>query len=263
MYVLFAISACSILSSSQTEPLEPTASNLAEPISAVEADEFDALPVERKQARIWARLEEIQQEQSRQKSRISLLEKGLLLGVVPDELRNADDLEYERRQKAKLQASVSKKSDSATPKPEPTLPSPPMNAPPEKSNDRGQYEKDLAEAQDHFREGKYGRALVSFEAIGAKYPEEMTSGTHKYWVGLCWFNLKDYDAAQKSLNELVAKNSNSPWTPRAKLYIARIQIRNGLKEQGLQSLRKIIQDFGNDDAAEMARADIEGLKKDL
>jgi TolA-binding protein len=221
------------------------------------------LPIELKQAKIWTRLDAIEQEQSRQRARIKLLEQGLLLGVVPDELRDPADLEHERRQKEKSK----KKLEAAPAQPQVQSPdsanTPPTPATVEKSNDRSQYEKEFSAAQELIREGRYGRAIVALEEIGSKFDEQTTAGAHHYWIGVCWFNLKDYDAATKHLQTLVQKHTTSPWVPRSKLYLARIQVRRGLREQALSSFQQIISDHKNEDAADMARADIEALKSSL
>jgi TolA-binding protein len=219
--------------------------------------DFNSLPPELKQAKIMSRLIEIEDELRRHRSRIAVLEKGLLLGIIPDELRNPMDLEFERKLKDQKKAEISRKNKTQK---KPTTVKKKSNTP--KIN-RGTYLASLTQAQAYLDARKYGKAIAAFEALQINFPKETKDGATHYWIGISWFNLKEDNLAKQSLNTLIKSNASSPWVARAKLTLAKIAIRNGLRQRGINSLQDLIKQHPDADAAAIARRQLVELEQAL
>jgi TolA-binding protein len=121
----------------------------------------------------------------------------------------------------------------------------------------------LASAQDQYRAGKYGRAIVEFSDIGKNFGNKVEGGLHQYWIAKSWIGLKEYNTARQQLQDFLKDYASSPWVPRAKLDLAKVEWRLGLQETAIQRFREIIQSYPYEDAAEMAKTELSHLDKAL
>jgi TolA-binding protein len=207
---------------------------------------------ELKLAKLWARVDELEEEQYRQKERIRVLEKGMTLGLVPEELK-----------KAKPEPPKPK----APPKAEVAPPEPPKE--PKTSDatlskeEREAYEKAFADAHDLFRQGRYAHAIAKFASIDQEYGPKLKDGAHKYWIAQCWFNMKEYQTAQQIDVEFIREHPSSPWVPRAKFLLGRVEWELGQQTTAIETYRSIQKDHPYADAAELARMELERLDKKL
>ncbi len=216
---------------------------------------------ELKIARLWARVDGLEEEQLRNKERIRVLEKGILLGLVPEELKggkkNAPIVKeplYDKEPAKAAQKAVEKKEEKAPPPPDDGGSA--LN-----KEQADQYQAALAGAHDLYRAGRYGRAIVEYDKIGKDF--KVDGGMYKYWIGKCWSNLKEYNTARQILVDFVTEHASSPWIPRAKLELARVEWKLGLQDTSLQRFKEIIQAYPYEDAAEMAKMELENLGKTL
>ncbi|MCX6130879.1 MAG: hypothetical protein NTX25_17705 [Proteobacteria bacterium] len=86
--------ACSHFGESTSEQGSEPAINAAS--SAVHAPApLNAAEFELRLAKLWARVDELENHQIRQRERMKLLEKGLLLGLIPEDLK-ADKSDHKR-----------------------------------------------------------------------------------------------------------------------------------------------------------------------
>src|SRR5689334_13264409 len=81
-YNPFADEAPEDLQNNEVRPLAPVPSTSMTPKTAVSPSS----DMELRLAKLWARVDDLENQQIRQKERMKLLEKGLMLGIVPDEL---------------------------------------------------------------------------------------------------------------------------------------------------------------------------------
>jgi TolA-binding protein len=219
--------------------------------------DFNSLPPELKQAKIMSRLIEIEDELRRHRSRIAVLEKGLLLGIIPDELRNPMDLEFERKLKNQKKAEISRKNKTQK---NPTTAKKKSRTP---AKDRGTYLASITQAQAYLDARKYGKAIAAFETLQTNFPKETKDGATHYWIGISWFNLKEDNLAKESLTTLIKSNANSPWLARAKLTLAKIELRTGLRQRGINSLQDLIKKHPDADASAIARRQLVELEQAL
>ena len=217
---------------------------------------------ELKLARLWSRVDELEEDQRQFKEKLKLLERGLTLGIIPDELK---DSSYSHDQK-KLSVSSETKSDLSHPKSHLTkkdkksIESQSMPLSPQEEKE---YQDALAVAHEQFRAGRYGRAIVEFDSLGKRWGERVPGGAYLYWVGKSWIQLKEYNTARKVLEEFLTNQSRSPWVPRAKLELARIEWKLGQNQTAIGKYREIIRDYPYEDAAEMAKMELSQVDKAL
>ena len=301
--VIFHVTACSWFHADKnSDPVavsRPAGPAAGESKNANAVDQQAKLRDERdlKLAKLWARVDELEEEQYRQKERLVILEKGMTLGLVPEELRypeRAKSLKSEPKSKGAPAGSASseavdKKRESLA------VSTKPVAEPESKSNAENKngadlakaeseadseddeqeqddfsskeeklaYQAALATAHDSYRAGRYGRAIVEYSAIGKKFGDRVGGAMHLYWVAKCWSNLKEYSTSKQLLADFIKKHSESPWVPRAMLELGRVEWQLGMRETALASFRAVIQKHPYADAAEMAKMEIDTLDKKL
>jgi len=295
----------------------PPAVNAQEPALAAENVKSSSVQeLELKNAKLWTRVDELEEQVAKQRVRIKVLERGLILGILPDELKDDGGLGESRSKKkpvqksssatkaqvphdsnsenasavlmqelAQLQAEESKKAAAHNPedaaKPKVAIVSDSAAAPAKEASDTAQsaenanagsrlspkeqeeYKKLLASAHDHYRAGRYGKAVVEFSEIGRVYGDLVEGGVHRFWVARSWSGLKEYQTARQMYGDFLKDFPGSPWAPRAKVELARIEFQMGFKEKAMQRLREVIQTHPYEDAAEMAKMELNNFQKAL
>lgn len=217
--------------------------------------------LELKIAKLWARLDELEGQLLQQKERNKLLERGLMLGIVPDELKDKEIAEAEEKiaqQNAKpalspiVEAPIETKPMSLSAKSlEP------------KSADVEPYRQKLQKAQDFFNNANYGQAIALYNEIGAQFDESLTEGSHLYWIGLSWFYLKEYKLAETSFQGFRDRYPHNPWVPHAGFYLAKVDQSRGFSQRALEQFQRILDEFPDRDLGEMAKSEIERMREKL
>lgn len=214
---------------------------------------------ELREAKLFARIDELEEQQKRQKERMVVLERGLVTGLVPEELKD------------KSAAKAPAKTDDAKPTHSAPVTQASKGAPvaaaapgaPTKVSDDAELKKRQIVAQEHFKNGRYGKSIVEYTSIGKDFGDNADQGSHVFWIGRSWAGLRDYQNARAALLEFINGHAQSPLIPRAKLELARAESRLGLKETAVKRLRDVIQSHPNEDAAEMAKMELAGMQKNL
>lgn len=214
--------------------------------------------MELKQAKIWARLDEIENELRMHRAHIAVLEKGMKLGVVPQELLTGKyDIEKESpktESKPKTAVSAARSNHpSAVPEEEKSGETPTAEG----------YKKLMTEAESYFRAGHYGKAIAVYEKVGRRFKEFDSQNSHRYWVALSWYKLKELEVAKDEFNAFIKSAGESPWLPRAHFYLARIDIDKGMLQSALRGFRDIVKTYPYDDTSEMAKMEIERIEQRL
>lgn len=206
--------------------------------------------LELKMAKIWSRFDELEIKVQKQAERIKLLEKGLMLGVIPEELL---------RDKLSLEADSSNMLDLDK---DEVKPSQTSN---EISDEREQYSYSelLKKAQKAFASGKYGLAISFYQRIDQSYPESVREGQTKYWIGLSWFYLKEFNRSEEALTALIMQHKDSKWIGQANYYIGKISVEKGLYKKALDQLKLVIDEYPNSDVSEMASYEIKLLREKI
>ncbi len=224
--------------------------------------------LELKFAKLWARVDELENQQIEQKERMKLLEKGLMLGIIPDELKNPrktpraekamdlldEDDELKPKDKGK---DKDKDKEKAAPVAE-KLP-----VPVEKNRDAGAYRRLLEQAQEKFNAAQYGQAIVLFNSVSEQFDDSVTEGSQHYWIGLSWFYLKEYQLAEQSFKTLTEHFSQNSWSAHARFYQAKIDLNRGMSQRALAQFQLLMEEFANQDLGEMARMEVKRMKEKL
>ena len=224
-------------------------------------------------AKLWARVDQLSDDQGRLKEKIKVLEKGLTLGLIPEELKKDFDSSKIELKQLPLKGDKDHENKEAKKNPElEVIEEDPGQVKSQdkkqdnidaSANDEKKYREDMAIAHDHFRAGRYSRAIVEYDSIGKKYGDQVADGSQKFWAARCWVNMKDYTTARQLLGEFLKDHPGSSWAPRAKLELARVEWKLGLGETALSRFRDVIRDYPQEDAAEMAKRELSNLDKTL
>lgn len=208
-------------------------------------------------AKIILRLEEIEHQHSQIQAKITILQKGLMLGIVPEELKN--DTEKTLNKLITNNNPVQNTSNSI----ESTL-----NTKQQKDNidpktNQTAFIQKLSEAEALFRAGKYGQAIVAYAALEKEYPQETQDGSTQYWSALSWFELKEYQTALEKFQTFITKYPQNSWIPNAKVYVAKAKIKLGLMNEAINELRSIIQDYPNSEVSDIAKMELKNMEYNL
>jgi TolA-binding protein len=245
---------------------EPASDN-AKPAAGARPKGATYEELELKLAKTWARVDELEEEQYRQKEKLRVLEKGLTLGLLPEELEHEEAAPKKKAPAVELEAVAAVDADKGAKEgkdaeakaAEPAGATAPLT----KEEEEETYQKMLASAQDQYRAGKYGRAIVEFSEMGKTFGKRTAGGLHLYWIAKSWIGLKEYTTARQHLQEFMTEYPASPWIPRAKLDLAKVEWKLGLQETAIQRFKEIIQTHPYEDAAEMAKMELSNLDKSL
>lgn len=240
----------------EVQPPAPATSAHATPSTAPVPLPAPASDLEMRIAKLWARVDDLENQQIRQKERMKLLEKGLMLGIIPDELKmdKAIPQGVERKQEPEVEEQPASL--------EATTPPPPLTSM-EKSKDIAEYRRLLQAAQEKFSAANYGQAIVQYNEIGEKFDDSLTEGSHHYWVGLSWFYLKELQLAEQSFKKLIDHFNHNSWVPYARFYMAKIDLNRGLSGRARDQFKLLIDEYPNQDLGEMARMEIDRMREKL
>ncbi len=78
----------------------------------------------------------------------------------------------------------------------------------------------FAKAKELYDRGKYYRARLEFENLIYTYPGNTVIDTAQYYLGMCYYNDKDYGLAIGELKRLLASYPNSEFADDAQYHIA-------------------------------------------
>ncbi len=224
-----------------------------------------------KMAKLWSRVDQLSSEQSRLRERLKVIEKGLTLGLIPEELKEDHAGHKEDVKRLSIATQKERLESEAGPstvviEEDPTkgksVEAPAVSEQAQELSEKD-YQSAVAAAHEQFRAGAYGRAIVEYESIGKKFGEKFGGGSPKFWVARCWINMKEFGTARQILADFLKDYPGSTWAPRAKLELARVEWKLGLRETSLSRLRDVIRDHPQEDAAEMAKMELSTLDKTL
>jgi TolA-binding protein len=246
---------------SQGEPSEAVS-----PQSDERSKEVDRLgQIELRNAKLWTRIDELENQLARQHESLALLEQSLNLGIKPAHLQKKaapavhQDLPIEQAPLPELQkprptsveqapAEVSRDDEHAFPSKAPADP---------------QFESMFAEAHEMYLAGRFGPAILKLADLERTFGAQMAGGIHVYWVGRCWLALKEFATARSRLEEYIKSSPKSPYLGRAKVDLAKAEHGAGLTQTAVRRLQEVMQQHPYEDAAELARHELDQIKRAL
>lgn len=120
---------------------------------------------------------------------------------------------------------------------------------PASANETEAYQKGL----DQVQKGDFLTAVASFRSFLRNYPKSDLSDNAQYWIGECYFALKDYPKAIKEFQSLIEKYPKSAKAPSAILKQGYAFIELGMYEDGKTFLNKVINGYPSTEEASRAR----------
>ncbi len=201
-------------------------------------------------AQLWTRLDDLELRVNQTIESQKVLEKSLLLGITPKSVSSngfSSGDAQENTQSADI-ASVPKES-------------PPPQIERANENSLEDFESSFAQALSYYRSGDFGKAVVELNQLKKIFGDQVKEGIHLYWLGKSWISLNDFSAAERYIKDYIDKFPASPLIPRAKLDLARAKYRGGKAKQAVSLLKGIIDDYPEEDVAEMARLELERQRR--
>jgi len=239
-----------------TDEIQTTSPSAPAPVPVTTPMPPAGSDMELRLAKLWARVDDLENQQIRQKERMKLLEKGLMLGIVPEELKSDKPSKQGSGKKPELEDDEAPASLQATTPP-------PLPTTTEKNRDMAEYQRRLRAAQEKFNAASYGQAIVQYNEIGEAFDDSLTEGSHNYWIGLSWFYLKEMQLAEQSFKKLVDQFNPNSWVPYARFYLAKIDLNRGLSGRARDQFKLLIDEYPNQDLGEMARMEIDRMREKL
>lgn len=240
----------------------------AESEKGISADVSDQLGLS--QARMSERMSEIEAELKRQREQIKLLERGLLTGIPPSELRalSSNDVNTGDASK-KLVKEASYESEGDVVKTSLTAPviDPELIGPLVDSKDvsdeklaEQEFEAAMTRAKNLFQSGDFSKALSSFGEISRAFGDKGSAINVRFWLGKCYAGLKDYPTAKGEFEAYLAASPLGSNAAEARLDLARTLAKMGLKERARTELRRVLKDFEGQDSAEIAAYELSAMQ---
>ncbi len=207
------------------------------------------------QARILARVNQLENTLNLQTQKIRVLEKAITLGIIPEELKKGQasshslDADYGGDS---FLADLSSGEDSR-----------------HSSNSQGSaakkaaFKKELAEAVAVFGKGEFGKAFILFQKVDQSYGEEDKQGETLFWMGRSWYALKEYQTARQYFQDMIRASPTSSKVSQAKLYMAQGDLKLGMTESAIEGFRDIIRDHQDSPSSQEARKLLADLKDTL
>ena len=250
---------------SSSEKIQPTGDGDSKNIEKNISDQLGL-----SQARITERMAEIESELKSQREKIKLLERGLLTGIPPSDLKDAESREAEARSKAKNESLEELaaderdllKSELTAPVLDPELVAQ-TNFSREASDgksDHQTFDSAIAKAQKEFQSGDFQRSLNNFAEISRTYGEKSSGGVVRFWLGKCYSGLKDHASAKGEFEAYLAMSPMGPNAADARLELARTLSKMGLKERARGEFKKVMKDFEGQEPAELAAFELSALQ---
>jgi tol-pal system protein YbgF len=115
-------------------------------------------------------------------------------------------------------------------------------------------------AQQQRRIGNYKGAITSFQSFLGQYPKSPLAHRAQYWIGDCYFNLRDYKNAIASQQKLMAAYPDSASAPDAMLNIASAQSELGESAGARKTMDTLVARYPGSEAADKAKRRLATLR---
>jgi TolA-binding protein len=225
-----------------------------------------------KQARLMARMDEIEGELKRQREKVRLLEQGLLTGIAPDDLKSGGAGK-------KAQKSGSNKSRKppvedlfVAESPSEDLGSPNLDGVNVKSDKTAESTETggssalntrMQLAKEHYQASRFGLAIAELAGISREFGDKAGDGAVRLWLGKSYLGLKEYGTARGEFEAYIKGWPSGEGIASARIDLARVYVGLGLKERARGELRRVIKDFDGQEASEMASMELKNLQGNL
>lgn len=217
--------------------------------------QLEQLQTEQRQLRdtVEVQVHEIEQLKARQRD------------LLADIDRRVRDLE--RRGPGEAGAGATPEA-GAVPLPPGSVASPPAVAPagagpgkadvPPSATQQQEYEA----AFDLMKQGNYERAIKSFRAFVAKYPDSSLTDNAQYWIAEANYVLRNYKLALEEFSKVLAQFPRSSKAPESLLKIGYVHYEMAAYDKARSTLNDVMARYPNTTSSRLAATRLEKMKKE-
>ncbi|ROO25860.1 hypothetical protein SAOR_11820 [Salinisphaera orenii MK-B5] len=126
-------------------------------------------------------------------------------------------------------------------------------------SDSGAAEQAYTAAFDELKNGKYDAAISGFEDFLDAHPESRYSDNAWYWLGEANYVKRNYDAALEAFRTVVNRFKASDKVAGSLYKIGVIQDEQGEADNARGTLQRVIDQYPDDNAAELARKRLDAI----
>jgi tol-pal system protein YbgF len=130
---------------------------------------------------------------------------------------------------------------------------PALPAPPSPTSDPAQEQRAYDQGLDHFRSGRFGEAVSSFQIFSRTYPRSPLIPSAQYWIGNSLYATRDFRGAIAAQRQLLSQYPDNPKAPDALLNIASSQSELGDIQGARATLQEVNTKYPSSEAAAKAR----------
>ena len=112
-----------------------------------------------------------------------------------------------------------------------------------------------------FRRGDFNAAIRAFDSFKMDFPSSALSANAQYWIGISYFNMKDYANARAAQEALLKTFPDASKVPDALLAIASVHVETGDTRAARNTLEDIIARYPSTEAATKARTRLSQLRR--
>lgn len=107
-------------------------------------------------------------------------------------------------------------------------------------------------ARGKFESRRYQEAITDFEKLLSDYPDHNMADNCQYWIGECWFGLREYQKAVVEFKKVFAYSEIDKHDD-AQLMIGLSLVRSGQEELAQKEFASFLDSFANSEYASVAR----------
>ncbi|MBI4212576.1 MAG: tol-pal system protein YbgF [Deltaproteobacteria bacterium] len=128
---------------------------------------------------------------------------------------------------------------------------------PKLANETDAYQAALNQA----KEGNYLNAVAKFETFLKAYPKSEFVGSARYWIGECFFGLRDFPRSIKEFQKYIEKHPRGDRIKNALLRQGLAFAELGKSDEAKLFLEKVIKEYPNNDEATEAQGKLDRLNQ--
>lgn len=114
------------------------------------------------------------------------------------------------------------------------------------------FKSGYQQARDLFEAFKYREAIDAFTRILEQNPDDVLADNSQYWIGECYFGLKEYQQAVMEFQKVFAYSMTDKYDD-AQLMIGLSYVRSGQKEKAQKEFETFLNNYGTSEYAGVAK----------
>jgi tol-pal system protein YbgF len=117
------------------------------------------------------------------------------------------------------------------------------------------------QAKRDYDKGNFDLAIAGFENYLKQFPDASQADSARYWIGECYYSLKEYDKAIQEFSKVIKNHPKSEKAPGARLKIGYSYLNGKNTAKARENLNKVIKDYPGSREAELAKEKLKKIRK--